>query len=153
MIEHLHFQNYQKPADSLARPAYPLVLDPAYQRASVWTLEQRRNLIKSMLEGLPIGAVFLNHRDWETTIVVDGKQRIETISMFMDDAFAIPGAWFGFSNPSELRWSELAAAVQRVIRNTIISTYETTFPTEKQELDLYLRINYGGTPHPAQPGD
>lgn len=35
---------------------------PEFQRGSVWTQEQKEQLILSMLNGLPIGAFYLN--DW-----------------------------------------------------------------------------------------
>lgn len=52
-------------------------LTASYQRESVWDLEKRRSLVKSILLGLPIGAVFLNRRSWKTPVVfcVDGKRR------------------------------------------------------------------------------
>jgi hypothetical protein len=58
-----------------------LDLNPPYQRDHVWGEERRRNLIRSLTMGLPIGAIFINSRDiMEPEVVLDGKQRIETVA-------------------------------------------------------------------------
>lgn len=76
-------------------------LHAPYQRSSVWTDEQRRNLIKSMLMGLPIGAVLIADPANDVTDafaamyrVVDGKQRIETLRMFAAGELAVPIGWW-----------------------------------------------------------
>lgn len=77
-------------------------LDAPYQRGSVWTIEQRRNLIKSLLMGLPVGSIivsFLGYSAETAYRIVDGKQRIQTVQMFFRNEFSVPGHWF---NTSEL---------------------------------------------------
>lgn len=72
-------------------------LTAPYQRDSIWDLDRRRNLIKSVLMGLPIGAVCvadLGRGSQPGYRVVDGKQRIETIRLFVDNEFTVPGWWF-----------------------------------------------------------
>lgn len=70
-------------------------LDAPYQRGSVWTLDQRRNLIKSLYMGLPIGVVIVSYVASHNPEyrIVDGKQRIETIRMFACGKFSIPFMW------------------------------------------------------------
>lgn len=74
-----------------------LDLDAPYQRGSVWTLDQRRALIKSLYMGLPVGSIIssvLPYREGGAHVrIVDGKQRIETIRAFVTDGFSIPYAW------------------------------------------------------------
>src|SRR3982750_3802352 len=67
-----------------------LLVDTPYQRGDVWTEEQRRNLIKSLIMGIPTPAVILNARhlvrEWRATdpnadigwSCIDGKQRLTT---------------------------------------------------------------------------
>lgn len=72
-------------------------LDAPYQRGSVWTLEQRQALVKSLLMGLPIGAVVIAKLDYSTEKcyrVIDGKQRIETLRAFEANEFGCPRDWF-----------------------------------------------------------
>lgn len=70
-----------------------------YQRNSVWTLAQRRALIKSLIMGLPIGAVVVSVLPFDMTPehyhyrIIDGKQRLETVRLFEADGFTIPVEW------------------------------------------------------------
>ena len=72
-------------------------LHAPYQRASVWSTEQQQALIKSLLMGVPVGAVIVSVLD--TTPghpvyrVIDGKQRIEAVRAWMAGRLAIPGWW------------------------------------------------------------
>jgi hypothetical protein len=61
-----------------------LVLNPEWQRGFVWKLQKQRRLIESMLLGLPIPS-FLFFEDSKSgqVFVIDGRQRLETISRFM----------------------------------------------------------------------
>lgn len=72
-------------------------LNAPYQRESVWDEDRRRNLIRSLKMGLPVGAIVVAKlpTDREMHVrVVDGKQRIEAMRAFTHDEFAVPGHWF-----------------------------------------------------------
>jgi hypothetical protein len=60
-----------------------LILNPDWQRGFVWKLKKQRRLIESILLGLPIPSLLL-FRDSSSgsTYVIDGRQRLETISRF-----------------------------------------------------------------------
>src|ERR1035437_2696500 len=105
-------------------------LDAPYQRGSVWTDEQRRDLIKSLHMGLPVGAVTVSKLPWRNYLpntqkgyrVVDGKQRIETVRAFANDEFSVPAFWFRSGALSDaavavdrkaVTWSNLSIASQR----------------------------------------
>ena len=63
-----------------------LNLSPAFQRQSVWTQTDRRLLVRSVLEGVPIPSIYLyrtvGHGGVPKYDVIDGKQRLETILLF-----------------------------------------------------------------------
>lgn len=99
-----------------------LDLDAPYQRESVWTLDQRRALIKSMIMGLPIGAVVIANLGYENEKfqrVIDGKQRIETLRAFEAGEFTVPQDWFEddeieHRDPhNETVWSDLSLLGRR----------------------------------------
>lgn len=151
-LREIHFDVLNSPLVDLAHHR-ELVLDPPYQRASVWTISQRQHLIKSLLQGLPVGAVFTNERD-DHLFVVDGKQRLETIRLFLANAFQVPARWFPARSITRsplddlVWWDGLSVVGQRVASNHwTVAQYRTSLRTEKGEMDLYHRINYGGTPH------
>jgi Protein of unknown function DUF262/HNH endonuclease len=63
-------------------------LEPGFQRRSVWTAGDRRRLVQSIFAGYPLPSVFLYQRTQGGRLVydvIDGKQRLETIFMFMGD--------------------------------------------------------------------
>lgn len=63
-----------------------LNLEPGFQRQSVWTERDRAKLMDSILRNYPLPAIFLYRREDNGQIfydVIDGKQRIESILMFM----------------------------------------------------------------------
>jgi len=65
-----------------------LDLEPGFQRQSVWVERDRRGLIDSILRNYPLPAIFLYSRQEDGRIiydVIDGKQRIESIFMFMGE--------------------------------------------------------------------
>jgi uncharacterized protein with ParB-like and HNH nuclease domain len=78
-----------------------LNLEPGFQRQSVWSERDRAKLIESILRNYPLPAIFLYRREHEGQIiydVIDGKQRIESILMFMGEMRGLywaqgPAAW------------------------------------------------------------
>jgi hypothetical protein len=161
-LHEISFSTTNRPALHLVKPfgdgAERLDFSPAYQRGSVWTHAQRVSLIKSLMQGLPIGAVFLNLRGGDVMQplrVVDGKQRLGTLVMWASGELVVPRSWF------QERWvkpdapggagvtaSGLSDVGRRCTENRwTLAVYETKLPDEAAERELYERINYGGTPH------
>jgi 5-methylcytosine-specific restriction endonuclease McrA len=73
-----------------------LVVNPEYQRGSVWTPAQKKKLIDSVLRGYPIPLIYLHHIRQtagklvsERFEVIDGQQRINALSDFHDGAFKL----------------------------------------------------------------
>ena len=61
-------------------------LNPGFQRRSVWTSVDRRRLIQSIVSGYPLPSIFLYRRSVNGRLiydVIDGKQRLETLFMFV----------------------------------------------------------------------
>ena len=63
-----------------------LDLEPGFQRQSVWSERDRAKLIDSILRNYPLPAIFFYRREDDGKIiydVIDGKQRVESILMFI----------------------------------------------------------------------
>jgi uncharacterized protein with ParB-like and HNH nuclease domain len=64
-------------------------LSPAFQRGHVWKVSQRKGLIQNILLGRPIPAIFLFKKSDGSKYlynILDGKQRIESILLFVNNS-------------------------------------------------------------------
>jgi hypothetical protein len=133
-------------------------LNTPYQRGSVWTENQRVALVKSLLLGLPIGSVVLNHRGFQAEklyAVVDGKQRIEAIRAFFNSEFAVPAEWFAADGVREsftdtdgtekVFFSGLGKIQQHMFENSSFPALEAHVKSVAEEAEIFLLINSGGT--------
>lgn len=149
-----------------------LDLDTPYQRGSVWTEQQRRDLIKSLLIGLPIAAIVINQRgsngawrrnngplaaDQPFYACIDGKQRLTAVKMWMDDELAVPRIWFNSTwvldavDGEEVRYSDLTEAGRRITSNMfLVPVAVASLGTLAQEAEVYRLLNTTGTPHTAE---
>ncbi len=120
-----------------------LILDPPFQRGSVWTTEQQEAWILSVLGGLPLPAVFVNkpsafHTEWGTKmVVIDGRQRLEAMMAFEDDKLLVNGEKF----------SEQSVRFNRKWGFLCLPTVFTGFETKRECVELYVRLLTTGTAH------
>lgn len=82
--------------------------DPPYQRGEVWKNAYKKELIRSILRGIPINTIHLveksessSHLRW----VLDGKQRIETIKSFTQNKFDVDFTFGG--QRYNIKWKDL----------------------------------------------
>lgn len=133
-----------------------LNLNPSVQRKSVWRLRDRSSLINTILRKYPLPAVvFCKRRDRGTgkmmVDVIDGKQRIETILLYMgemkgDDRFfraALSHYEDGDETIRKVCWKELSEKNRRAIRRYRIPVV-TIEAGPAQIRDIFVRINSTG---------
>lgn len=150
-------------------------LSPEYQRGSVWTEDQRINLVRSWLMGVPIPAVIINDRifgPWPnggpdgtplggySYAVIDGKQRIETAIAWFGGALAVPASWFpddviemteDANDGPYVRYTGLNRTEQRHQSMRLqLPTVEAQVGTIEEEAALYLLVNGEGSPQTAE---
>lgn len=74
---------------------YNLNLDPDFQRAHVWDLEKRVKYVEFLLKGGKSNPIYFNCVNWRSFkplgefVIVDGKQRLTAILMFLNDEFSV----------------------------------------------------------------
>lgn len=114
-------------------------LCPYYQRESVWTLEDRQDLIESIFNHVDIGKfvlVRLPYKDNSPSYeILDGKQRLETIISFFTD---------GFETKDGFKFSQLSKPDRDYLESYSISWAEFAPPNEKAKLDQFIRLNTCG---------
>lgn len=110
------------------------ILDAPYQRGAVWTTDQQRALIKSMLMHLPVGNVVLAQLPYKegrcTYRVIDGQQRIRALRAFVAGEFHIPADWLpdrSLDGPpralTNVRWEDLSKVGQRKLENAQLPAF------------------------------
>ncbi|CAB4191711.1 Domain of unknown function DUF262 [uncultured Caudovirales phage] len=131
-----------------------LDLNATYQRGDVWGNRRRVNLIRSILLGIPIPSIIINDRDkarWDdgdySVVVIDGKQRITSILMFLDSELAVPAEWFGETGAGDtITFSRLQMVNQRRFRNSTLAFSEGALPDLASEKEVFDLVNFGGVP-------
>jgi len=66
------------------------IVIPPFQRRYVWDQKKASKLIESFLLGLPVPQIFLyREEEKQDLLVVDGQQRLKSISFFFEEKFEI----------------------------------------------------------------
>lgn len=157
LINHINFDNDNKTIQELIDHYEKgrLNLNPAFQRESVWKEVQRRKLVKSIYENVPIPSIFLYEREQNSRVVydvIDGKQRIESIFMFIGlNGFRGKKFWFTANWEEEgeplkefLYWNDLDPKEKSKILSYPIHTI-TIKGTQSEIADVFVRINSTGS--------
>jgi hypothetical protein len=66
------------------KPSIGALFLPLRQREFVWPVNKRVKLIDSVLQGMPIGAVFIHIKEGQTSELDDGGQRLVTLFSYID---------------------------------------------------------------------
>lgn len=69
-------------------------MHPGYQRRHRWDRKKRSRLIESLLLNIPIPPIFLFESDLNRYEVMDGSQRLEAITGYLDNGFKLSGLEF-----------------------------------------------------------
>lgn len=130
---------------------------PDLQRAYVWTQDMASRLIDSILLGIPLPNFFIYKNEDETNDIIDGLQRIITISTFMtEEKLPDKKNIFKLSNNNSVspKWrgksfSELTSEEQDRLRDgeANIVFFEQRYPSMRKndiKKHVFERINTGG---------
>jgi Protein of unknown function DUF262 len=127
-----------------------LNLEPGFQRQSVWSERDRAKLIDSILRNYPIPAVFFYRREEQGQLfydVIDGKQRIEALLMFMGlmrGRFGLKIQLPGNDDVESIDWKRLRKRkLQPLLTGYRIPVIEVDGDMGDM-IDLFVRINSTG---------
>lgn len=126
-----------------------LDLEADYQRDFVWSIENQIELIRSFVDGYPIGGFSVIRRTYKDVYceAVDGKQRLTTFFRFFNNE--IP--YIDEEGNSTL-FADMSLPRQRgILMQTVpVSGLDVQRPqdepTRLEILTFFYRINFGGVP-------
>lgn len=126
-------------------------LDPDYQRAHVWTAEQRRAYLEYVLRGGKVSnRIVFTCADGRPSIsklwsLTDGKQRLETVRAFLRDEIRV------FSSSALSTEGYLASEIEDLRAVGLrFDICVVQVGSRAEQLALYLALNTAGTPHSAE---
>lgn len=125
-------------------------MHPGYQRRHRWDRKKRSRLIESLLLNIPIPPIFLFESDLNRYEVMDGSQRLEAITGYLDNGFKLSGLEF-LTELNGNSFEEITPTMQRSLLrrtiNAIVLLAETTRPEEfgiDVRMVIFNRLNTGG---------
>lgn len=128
--------------DSIGRKL--MKLDPPYQRRSVWTSSYKRFFIDTIMRNYPCPPIFLNtivNADGIVQyFVVDGKQRLESITDFATNKIALPEK-YGDSQLDGKFFDELSDVHKRKFFSYEISVENLSNFSEETINSCFDRLN------------
>lgn len=123
-----------------------LIIDPDFQRNSVWKLEQKSRFIESILMNFPIPPLYVNENEDNKWIIIDGLQRTSTLVAFLNNEFALKNLK-ALGQLEGKTFQNLDSAQQSRIEDKKINIYILQSNTPLAVVyELFDRINTGGTP-------
>lgn len=121
-----------------------VILDSDFQRKGVWDSQRKRELIESVLMGLPLPIFYFNEDKKGRLIVIDGRQRLTTLFEFMDNKFYLDKLKIldDFNNN---KFKDLDPILQAKIEDYQIMAHVIQPPTpDRIKFDIFDRVNRGG---------
>ncbi|MGN0760949.1 MAG: DUF262 domain-containing protein [Christensenellales bacterium] len=124
-------------------------LSPDFQRRDAWTNQDKSRLIESLIMNIPVPPIILaeNKQKRNSYIVIDGKQRLLSISRFYGDAGFEPLKLSGLTVLKELNGKVKEQISEELIRSLENQTIRTiiirNWPDEAFLYTVFLRLNTG----------
>jgi len=125
-------------------------ISPAYQRRLRWNNKKKSLLIESFLLNIPVPPIFLYETDYNAYEVIDGRQRLDAVSSFLSNDFALTGLEY-WSELNKKRFNDLPKVLQRGLLRRSLTAVVLLAETRREgegEIDvrrvLFDRLNTGG---------
>lgn len=120
---------------------------PEYQREYKWSIKQQSEFIESVITNLPIPYIYVadvQTGDNEGRIeIIDGSQRIRTISRFLNNLFALEGLTL-VPELNGFKFKDLTGPRQLRLKRKTIRFIELLDVDEEARRQIFYRLNSGG---------
>ncbi|KTF20287.1 DUF262 domain-containing protein [Streptococcus gordonii] len=126
-----------------------LILEPSFQREYVWNQPKKQQLVDSILLGIPIPTFYFSIDKNGNLLVVDGKQRINSILEFLEGKLSLPSSYrflcLDKDSKHDVHFKELESRVKRKFEDYPLTCYlvdSSVIPRFQNE--IFMRVNRGG---------
>ncbi len=136
-----------------------IVYVPEYQRdADQWDATRKSLFVESVINNLTIPAFFFEveiANGIERSAVIDGQQRLTTLLQYYQNSFSlVPADDAAYISPNSLHYAgkffrDLPLQYQQAFRRYRLTTIKLR-QIEEYRLEIFRRINQGGTPLSGQ---
>lgn len=154
MADQITYKSNHQPVHQIVNlyKSKKLRLDPPFQRSGVWKPKQRIHLLQSIFQGYPIPSIFLYRHVEDSTgntvfEVIDGKQRIESILMYMGlktGCFSAPVQFEGDEIATDRNWTQL----RKLKKQSLLEEFQLQIIEVEggfsEIIELFVRINSTG---------
>lgn len=116
---------------------------PEYQRDFVWDDSRQSRLIESIVLGLPIPPIFVAENSDGRLEIVDGSQRVRTLSAFLNNQLTLSGLE-KVTKLNGITFGDFDVSRKRKFNNTTFTVIVLSeSATDEVKNDLFERINKG----------
>lgn len=123
-----------------------LVLNPDFQRRSIWPQPAKSYFINTLLEGLPIPNIYMRSVTDPTDMrtyreIVDGQQRLRTILDFVENRIRLGPNASAFAG---MKYEDLDESEKKCLLAYQIGVVQLFGATDDKVLDIFNRLNAYG---------
>ena len=131
-----------------------VILNPKWQRSDVWAAGKKRDLIQSLLKGVPLPSLIIWKDSQGKQYILDGKQRLTAITQFtqnlwkmgqMSGARPIQPENFTLAECSNKYFGSLPEGAKNRIYDTQIPVIILEGLTNQELYDIFALYNTSGT--------
>lgn len=119
-----------------------IITNPDYQRDYVYDDKRASKLIESMLMGIPLPTVYFCQEENGRYSVIDGQQRLTSISRFLKNDFALCGL-LELSDLNGLKFQDLDDPLKPKLKNTSIRSIVILKQSQDLKYEIFARLNQG----------
>jgi hypothetical protein len=144
-VRKLRTQAYDKAVNDLVDMIHDgdLILDPDYQRNYIWDNKRASLLVESVLLNVPIPVIYVSEDDDERWVVVDGLQRLHSLTRFFDNEFKLRNLEI-LDELNGSQFSTLNPKARRLLKNGILRVIVIKAESHPEiKYDIFQRLNRG----------
>ena len=135
------------------------IVNRRYQRKLVWTLSEKQRFIDSLINQYPVplflGVIFEHYSKGKCFEILDGMQRLDAITSFIDGSFPVAGKYFDLEVVAETnRLLEEGKLKQnlpkldfdscKILLNYPLPISTSNYTSTESVDETFRRINTGG---------